>query len=49
MVGDDRWAGSWGVDADFVAGTRCSMLVVPAESIRVSCVPFSNDRVFLRF
>ena len=35
VVGDLRWAGSWGLEADFVAVARCSVLVISKANIRV--------------
>ena len=35
VIGDNRWAGTYGVDADFVAKTHCSVEFIPTEAIRV--------------
>ncbi len=36
VVGDTRWAGSFGVQADFIARTHCSMGIIKLEDIQVS-------------
>ena len=35
VTGDTRWAGTFGVDADFIARTHCSVEVIRTEDIRV--------------
>ncbi len=35
VVGDPRWAGTFGVAADFVAKTHCSVEVITSEDIEV--------------
>ncbi len=35
IVGDSRWAGAYGVDADFVAITHCSAEFIPTSEIQV--------------
>ena len=30
-----RWAGSWGIDADFVAKSKCSLISISAEDLKV--------------
>ncbi len=35
VVGDTRWAGSFGVNADFVARTHCSIEIITSEDIEV--------------
>jgi hypothetical protein len=35
VVGDTRWAGTFGVAADFVARTHCSVEVITKEDIQV--------------
>jgi hypothetical protein len=35
VVGDTRWAGTFGVAADFVAKTHCSVEVIASEVIEV--------------
>ncbi len=35
VVGDTRWAGAWGLRADFIAKTTCSVLFVSAEDVKV--------------
>ncbi len=39
MVGDFRWAGAFGVSADFVALSHCSAEFIPLEAIQVCIVP----------
>ncbi len=35
MAGDNRWAGAYGVAADFIAVTHCSVEFIPLEEILV--------------
>lgn len=35
VIGDERWAGAYGVEADFIALTHCSVEFIPTESINV--------------
>ena len=35
IIGDDRWAGTLGIRADFVARTHCSIAFVPTADILV--------------
>jgi hypothetical protein len=35
VVGDLRWAGAYGVQADFVARTHCSVEIIMTEDIEV--------------
>ena len=35
MVGDERWAGSYGVDADFVARDNCSVMWADLLDVKV--------------
>ncbi len=35
VIGDDRWAGAWGVRADFIAKTVCSAIFLPSEDVHV--------------
>ena len=35
VVGDNRWAGAYGVQADFVAMSHCSVEFISAEEINV--------------
>ena len=35
LVGDKRWAGSWGIDADFSASTACSIMCIRSSDILV--------------
>ena len=30
-----RWAGAWGIEADFGAKTKCSVLCISAEDLQV--------------
>ena len=40
IIGDDRWAGTLGIRADFVARTHCSVAYVSTTDIAVpSCLP----------
>ncbi len=36
MLGDDRWAGTYGVSADYIALTHCSVEFIALEDIHVS-------------
>jgi hypothetical protein len=38
VIGDRRWTGSYGVDADVVARVNCSALCVAAADIQVPAV-----------
>jgi hypothetical protein len=38
VVGDSRWAGAWGIDADFSARTACSLMSIRSSDILVSWV-----------
>ena len=47
VVGDSRWAGTYGVKADFVAKSHCSVEFIPLEAINVwsfntFCVMYLN-------
>ena len=35
IIGDDRWAGTLGIRADFVARTHCSVAFIPTKDILV--------------
>jgi hypothetical protein len=35
VVGDTRWAGTFGVEADFVARSHCSIEIIASEDIEV--------------
>ena len=39
VVGDTRWGGTFGVDADFVARTHCSVEMISAKAIFVRRLP----------
>jgi hypothetical protein len=34
-VGDERWAGAYGVKADFIARSHCSLEFIKTEDIQV--------------
>lgn len=36
IIGDTRWAGTYGVKADFVATTHCSVAFVETEATQAS-------------
>ena len=36
VVGDMRWAGTFGVNADFVARSHCSVELITANAVSVS-------------
>ena len=36
MLGDIRWGGSWGIQADFVAKTPCSIMCIDVVEIMVT-------------
>ena len=38
VIGDKRWAGTYGVDADFVAKTHCSVEFISTETVDVSYI-----------
>ena len=38
-----RWAGAWGIEADFIAKTKCSIMCIKAEDLQVQ----SSDSNFL--
>ena len=42
VLGDGRWAGSYGVDADYIALTHCSVEFIPLDAINVSSFSWSN-------
>ncbi len=35
VIGDTRWAGAWGMSADFIAKTTCSILFVSVGDVMV--------------
>ncbi len=35
IVGDTRWAGTFGIQADFIAWTHCSVGIIKLEDIQV--------------
>jgi hypothetical protein len=45
MVGDERWAGAYGVAADFIAMTHCSAEFIPLEEIQVGGEGFRDCSV----
>ncbi len=38
VIGDTRWAGAWGMKADFIAKTKCCILFVTANDVMVSLI-----------
>ena len=38
VLDDKRWAGAYGIDADFVAKSHCSVEFIPTEAINVMSV-----------
>ena len=42
IIGDDRWAGTLGIRADFVARTHCSVAFIPTKDILVPLLKFSH-------
>ena len=38
MVGDHRWAGTYGVEADLLARSHCSVEIITLEDIQVLCL-----------
>ena len=36
VIGDQRWGGSYGVDADFIAGEQCSVAWIWTHHIQVA-------------
>ncbi len=39
VIGDSRWAGAWGLRADFIAKTTCSILFVSTGDVMVLLTP----------
>jgi hypothetical protein len=39
VIGDCRWAGDYGVDADYIAMTHCSTEFIPLDEIQVQNRP----------
>lgn len=37
LLGDPRWAGLYGVEADFVAEEHCKICCISAEGVEVRC------------
>ena len=35
MLGDVRWAGAWGIQADFIAKTPCSIMYIDKREVLV--------------
>ncbi len=35
VLGDNRWAGSYGIDADILARTHCSVEIISIEDLQV--------------
>jgi hypothetical protein len=44
VVGDVRWTGSYGVKADVVARTHCSVEIIKTEEIHVGLLPHGSVR-----
>ena len=44
VIGDTRWAGDYGVNADYIAVTHCSAEFIPLEEILVLATYFVNTR-----
>jgi hypothetical protein len=42
VVGDDRWAGAYGVSADFIALSHCSAEFIPLAAIEVCSILLSK-------
>ena len=42
MAGDVRWAGTFGVNIDFVARTHCSVALIALEDVQVTNTVTSN-------
>jgi hypothetical protein len=42
VVGDRRWAGTYGVNIDFVAQSHCAVEVITVEDIQASSVQCIN-------
>ena len=38
ILGDRRWAGAYGIDADFIAGEHCSIASIHTSHIQVNDV-----------
>jgi hypothetical protein len=45
LVGDERWAGAWGIDADFSARTACSIMCIRSSDILVGSSLGANGGV----
>ena len=35
VLGDVRWAGAWGIQADFIAKTPCSIMCIDKQEVLV--------------
>ena len=44
ILGDLRWAGAWGINADFAARTACSVMSIATADILVRCT-FDGNRI----
>jgi hypothetical protein len=42
ISGDRRWAGSYGVNVDFVARSHCAVEVILVEDMEVSTINYTN-------
>jgi hypothetical protein len=36
VIGDSRWGGSWGIQADFLARTRCCVVSIRIADLQVT-------------
>ena len=43
-----RWAGSWGIEADFVAKTKCSLLCIDSKDLQARGGPWQRTRARAR-
>jgi hypothetical protein len=48
VLGDDRWAGTYGVSADYIALTHCSVEYIALEDIRVSSAELHGTTLAVR-
>ena len=49
MLGDPRWAGIYGVDADYVADENCKICVFLTDDMRVCFTKIVSTPVFCLF
>ncbi len=43
LIGDQRWAGAWGIDADFSARTACSIMCICTSDVQVCWSLLARD------